>query len=765
MIKKKLKFVCKTFFITLLILLFSFPLTAIDLSEKWEDGVKVALVLSGGGARGFAHIPIIEAIERHNIPIDIIVGTSMGALVGGIYASGYSPRDMIELINSYDMIELFAVAPAPFQKPILSTFADYRDNILNLSFDKRGVGRVSGLIGDQKILEMLTSSLINASAITNFNHLPVPFRCVGTDLVTGEQIIFSSGSLSESIRASISIPGIFTPAIVNNKLVIDGGLVNNLPIDIAKEMGADIIIAVDVNAVDYTVTKEELSSLTDILGQLAVILTKNTVVNQIDEADLLFSPLVEDYGILAFASYKEIIAIGASCAAQMDDALKKLSEQICAIRECNPINPDRKGSYFLLPEIEIDDVIHTPLNSEGVVPRVFPLKNFQQFTSNSFSKDDLRELHFLLNEERELHQYATVSHRLTNVRYDYQQKPHGILEIQTKEFEDRDSRFGVGVFGSTHLTYSGGSDFSFYFDPNFSLSYHTADFIIPHLKFSFNAVEKEFVELFADLSYTWKNTFRLGVFGTYQVGALHAYHASSSPLGYGADYAVKPTLFFEINSAPYLTTRVSAQVRSMWYENDPFSYTNRITPSIAFDGVYSRQKFTLFPKKGIRVDLSGTIFFREKIGYKMNIGVKQSLLLTHNDSLLFDIIVGSTHSIDAHVDDYFHYGGFDGIVTKLPNYVVRNMLIGGISYFHWFTTSPIPVVLKAGVKLGAKGQSAQEIYADDLSVIQTSPSISFSPEIDVVGSVGLGFSIRNTDILIGIAVDNNLSASLFVEVR
>ncbi len=209
--EEKIVFLCKLSIITLCLLTFSFPLSAIDLVEKWDDEIKVALVLSGGGARGFAHIPVIEAIERHNIPIDIVVGTSMGALVGGLYAAGYSPRDMVELIDSYDMVKLFSVSPAPFQKPILSSFTDYRDNILTITFDKRGVGRASGLIGDQKILEMLNSSLINASAITNFNHLPIAFRCVGTDLVSGEQIVFTSGSLSESIRASISIPGIFTP--------------------------------------------------------------------------------------------------------------------------------------------------------------------------------------------------------------------------------------------------------------------------------------------------------------------------------------------------------------------------------------------------------------------------------------------------------------------------------------------------------------------------------------------------------------------------
>ena len=359
MIKKK---VYMAFFVTLCILLIVSPLYAIDISVEWDDEVKVALVLSGGGARGFAHIPIIAAIENHNISVDMVVGTSMGALVGGMYAAGYSPKDMYDLIDSLDMEAIFAVAPAPFQKPILSSFANYRDNILNLSFDKRGVGRVSGLIGDQKILEMLNSSLINASAITNFNHLPIPFRCVGTDLVTGEQVVFSSGSLSQSIRASISIPGLFTPAVVDDRLIIDGGLVNNLPIDVAKAMGADIIIAVDVNAVDYTVAKEELNSLTSILGQLAVILVKNTVVNQFSEADILFSPLVKDFDLLDFSYYKEIMAIGLKNAIEMDDALKELSEYLCAVRECNPINPRRVGSYFSLPEIEIDEELKETSN-------------------------------------------------------------------------------------------------------------------------------------------------------------------------------------------------------------------------------------------------------------------------------------------------------------------------------------------------------------------------------------------------------------------
>ncbi len=127
--------------------------------------------------------------------------------------------------------------------------------------------------------------------------------------------------------------------------------------------------------------------------------------------------------------------------------------------------------------------------------------------------------------------------------------------------------------------------------------------------------------------------------------------------------------------------------------------------------------------------------------------------------------MGSTHSIDAHIDDYFYYGGYDGIITMPSNYIVKDMVIGGISYFHWFDTSTIPVIFNAGVKVGLKGKQVQDIYNGNPYAIETSPSISFSEDVDIIGSMGLGFSIRNTDLLVGLAVDNRLSTSLFIEVR
>ena len=405
--------VFKTSVALVMLLIFSiFPLVSNPFEDyKWNEELTVALVLSGGGARGFAHIPIIEALEKHNIPIDMVIGTSMGALIGGLYSAGYSPKDLKQLIADYDMIELFSV-PATTAKPTeVSSFATYQDNILNISFDNKGVGSTPGLVSDQKVLEMLNASLIKTSAITNFNHLPIPFRCIGTNLVTGEKIIFSNGSLVKAIRASISIPGFFTPAIVDEQLVVDGGLVDNLPIHLAKEMGADVIIAVDVNAVDYTATQEDLASLTSVLGQLVIILTKNTVIDQIGEADLLFSPLVEDYGILDFASFQEIMEVGRQSAEQKEQEIADLSESICARRPCNSINPERDGIYSYLPDIYIDQVYHTSVSPDQRETFEFPIKTFRRYTNQFLDRETIEDLHYQLQILRDKGRYATLSYR------------------------------------------------------------------------------------------------------------------------------------------------------------------------------------------------------------------------------------------------------------------------------------------------------------------------------------------------------------------
>ncbi|NLA91956.1 MAG: patatin-like phospholipase family protein, partial [Spirochaetales bacterium] len=314
----------KRVLIPLLLVIFVLPLLG---------SPKVALVLSGGGARGFAHIPVIEAVEAAGIPIDFVLGTSMGSLVGGLYAAGYSPQDIRDLIDQHSMVDLFASTPLP-PPPKASLLNDPRHyNLFQIGLDDKGVGIASGMLGDQKILQMLNGALSRVTVVNNFDDLEIPFRAIGADLVSGERIVFSEGSIVTAIRSSISIPGIFAPYPVDGRLVVDGGVVDNLPINLAKEMGADIIIAVDVNGEDYQRTAAELDSLTAVLEQTIIVFMKNTYIGQLENADLLIIPPLGGYSVLDFLSVKEILKVGEEVASQHQSELAQIASQIGEERE------------------------------------------------------------------------------------------------------------------------------------------------------------------------------------------------------------------------------------------------------------------------------------------------------------------------------------------------------------------------------------------------------------------------------------------------
>ena len=174
---------------------------------------KVALVLGGGASLGYAHIGVIKVLEKHNIPIDMIVGTSMGALIGGAYTAGMTASEIEEAARKFKLIHFFDV-----------------------NFDIRGIFSGKG------VMKKLNKYLPNI----NIEDMPKPFACVATDLVEEKQVVINSGSLREGVRASMSIPGIFVPVIKGNQVLVDGGILNNLPEDVAADMGADIIISCDV---------------------------------------------------------------------------------------------------------------------------------------------------------------------------------------------------------------------------------------------------------------------------------------------------------------------------------------------------------------------------------------------------------------------------------------------------------------------------------------------------------------------------------------
>ena len=302
---------------------------------------KIGLVLSGGGARGITHIGVIKVLEEMNIPIDYIAATSMGSIVGGLYAIDKTPAEMEKIVTSISWASMFSDSPP--RKDLTFREKQREDRFpLPLEIGIRD-GEIRGFQGAltgsnlELFLHELTSS---ADGVRSFDALPVPFRCVATDMVTGKPYVFERGPLYQAMRSSMSIPGIFSPAEYNGQLLGDGGLVDNLPIDIVRAMGADVVIAVNIGT--PLMDRAQLTSIIGITGQMINILTEQNVRAQLATlrpGDVLISP---DLGTLTssdFSQAREFIRRGEAVAREMAPQLATLSVSVAAYAQYKREHP------------------------------------------------------------------------------------------------------------------------------------------------------------------------------------------------------------------------------------------------------------------------------------------------------------------------------------------------------------------------------------------------------------------------------------------
>ncbi len=257
---------------------------------------RIGLVLGGGGARGVAHISIIKELERLQIPIDCIAGTSMGSLVGGLYASGMTSSELQTMVETLDWKNILN-DDIPRQERSLRR---KEDDQLSLAparpgVSKNGIKLPSGVLSGEKIIMFLTQKTSISAGTIDFNKLSIPFRAVATDIYSGKDVVLSSGNLAMSMRASMSIPGAFTPIEIDGHLLVDGGMVNQVPIDVARDMGADIIIAVDVGTPLEKIDAQSniLAIGNQVIGFLTVGNTERSVAT-LTEKDILIRPQLGD---------------------------------------------------------------------------------------------------------------------------------------------------------------------------------------------------------------------------------------------------------------------------------------------------------------------------------------------------------------------------------------------------------------------------------------------------------------------------------------
>lgn len=394
-----------------------------------QDRPKVGLVLSGGGALGSAHIGVLKALEEMNIPIDMIAGTSMGAIVGGYYAAGYTPSEIETILTELNWQDVLDDEP-------LRTRMDFRDKFDDpdlLTDFEMGLSKGSfllppGLIIGRKVDLLFQLDLFNTTPISDFKDLPIPFVAVATDLVAAESVELDSGLLAKAIRASSTIPGAFAPyEDEQGRLLVDGGLIRNLPVSSLRERGADFIIAVDVG-VDHP-DPEDLKKLGKITGRIVSVFVRQNVKPEAELADVLIEPSVSEYTANQFDKVKEMIPSGYQTTMQAAAKLEhlKLSKQAYA-----DLQASRKLADFrpLIESIQIT-------NNVGVDPGIL----LKRVTVELGKVLDLAELEKSLRQLYQLGYFETVNFRL--VREEGSEGYHLHFEPVVKSWGPNYIRFGL----------------------------------------------------------------------------------------------------------------------------------------------------------------------------------------------------------------------------------------------------------------------------------------------------------------------------------
>ena len=309
------------------ILLFPFQGAAV-FAEEETGRQKIGLALSGGGARGGAHVGVLRALEEMNIQVDYIAGTSMGAIIGGLYASGYSADEIETLLTETDWKKAMTDRPARPDRTMRKKDLERQFLIpYRVGFNDGRIQLPLGVIEGQHLDQIFHRMLLPVVGISDFDELPTPFRAIATDLVTGDEVILSSGSLPNTLRASMSVPGVFAPVRIDDKLLVDGGMSNNLPISVVRGMGADIVIAVDISS--PMLKEEQLTSVLSVTEQLTNFLTRRTTEREIEslgDRDVLIVPELEGFSAANFEEAETIVHLGYEAARASRSGLASLTQ-------------------------------------------------------------------------------------------------------------------------------------------------------------------------------------------------------------------------------------------------------------------------------------------------------------------------------------------------------------------------------------------------------------------------------------------------------
>lgn len=406
-IRTKIPEEMKRILFTILILFSHFTLIAQNNEDN--DRPKIGLVLSGGGAKGFAYVGILKAMEEAGIRPDYITGTSIGSIVGGLYAIGYSADQLDTLIRAvnWDMV-LSNNVPLPYISFEEKEY--YNRYLITLPFVDKKLTLPSGIIEGQMLSDLLNLLTWPAMKYESFDDFPIPFRCIATDVSTGKTIVFKEGSLANALRASMSIPSAFTAVDLDTTLVVDGGILHNFPVDEVRKMGADYVIGFNVS--DGLANAKDIGSLSGILTQISMFESLKRMGEDVEDCDFYIKLDLEGYQTADFGSTKEILAIGDKIGKEYEQRFIDLAKELDVKpkeEEAVKLNPDSiyiseitiSGNVFV-PQKLILSKLNIPLDKhvsrkdvEKAILRVYGIYSFKKVIYN-IKPSDIQPGEFIL---------------------------------------------------------------------------------------------------------------------------------------------------------------------------------------------------------------------------------------------------------------------------------------------------------------------------------------------------------------------------------
>ncbi|MFV0365548.1 MAG: patatin-like phospholipase family protein [Mangrovibacterium sp.] len=405
----------KIYFLLILSLLFALPIQAQNLPTipKNPDRPTVAVVLSGGGAKGFSHVGVLKVLEEEGIPIDLIVGTSIGSLVGGFYASGYSADSLLYLIHQQNWDSLLVDAVDRKYLPTTDKTTQQR-YLLSLPIKERKILIPQGAMKGQNIINLFSGLTANFPSGSDFMDLPIPFACITADIATGEEIILTKGNLPYAMYSSMAIPGVFEPARIGDQVLVDGGIVNNFPVDVARNMGADIIIGVDLR--DDYFTAEQINSVGDVISNLINIYSKGKDI-YLPLCDVRIQPDITGYTAASFSqeACDTLYVRGFNAAQEQIGKIRSLKKKL------NLPDPEKTSEKYIkknewkVSEIEFDcdknynyeflsKVLNLPLNES------YNYSEIKEAIDKLYGLGSFKSIYFNLDQIEGKDEYTLVLH-------------------------------------------------------------------------------------------------------------------------------------------------------------------------------------------------------------------------------------------------------------------------------------------------------------------------------------------------------------------